>query len=153
MVQCSFTGGIHHFPQHRFGFPYSLLFMSKLTGVRLSKMVGGHKFPARSSSYPFGPYTLPEDHISQTQFVAGYITQIDLAQSPFSSRTSNCLVPGCFIIWLWVKTNGIVVHHPFLSILVGIGMLTVGTIWILTHGNFSPASKRCTFSSQSAQVR
>ena len=26
------------------------------------------------------------------------------------------------------------VHHPFLSILVGIGMFTGGTIWVLTHG-------------------
>ena len=46
---------------------------------------------------------------------------------------------GLLAIWLWVKTNGI----PFWgrctthlkSILVGIGMFTGNTIWILTHGH------------------
>ena len=42
-------------------------------------------------------------------------------------------------IWLWVKTNGTIlgeVHHPFLEpILVGIGMFTGGTIWLLTRAH------------------
>ena len=38
----------------------------------------------------------------------------------------------------WVKTNGTIlgwVHHPFQSLLVGIGMFTGGTIWVSTHSH------------------
>ena len=42
--------------------------------------------------------------------------------------------------WLWVKTNGIpfwdrCTTHFRTCILVGIGMFTGGTIWVLTHGH------------------
>ena len=49
------------------------------------------------------------------------------------------------------------VHHPFQSILVGIGMFTGGTIWALTHRNIfmsrsGKALCRLTFSSQAGEA-
>ena len=60
------------------------------------------------------------------------------------------------VIWLWVKTNGTILgqaHHPFSSILAGIGMFTGGTIWLLTHGHMLTVLLLADSSSQSRLVR
>ena len=44
-------------------------------------------------------------------------------------------------MWLWVKTNGIFGGAGAPPILVGIGMFTGGTNWILTHGHIFLSSR------------
>ena len=64
-------------------------------------------------------------------FKAGASKKPGLVKKKQKKHTHTHTHPSTPKIWLWVKTNGTIFG------VLGIGMFTGGTIWVLTHGHSS----------------